>query len=224
MPPILYTLDLGLCTYENALSVQHRIHARCRTTEENVLLFAEHVPVVTIGYRRAPGHLRCSVSALGERGIGFAEVERGGGATYHGPGQLVGYPIFASLLRRYGVRTFIARLEEVMIRLCLTFSVSAGRKGGYPGAWVGERKIGAVGIAIRDRVSLHGWALNVNLDLQPFSLIVPCGLVDKEMTSLARELDAAVSMAAVRDRARGLSAEVFAADIKEIPDEWCRIE
>jgi lipoate-protein ligase B len=137
---------------------------------------------------------------------------------------LVVYPIFASLLRRYGVRRFIARLEEVMIRLCQTFSVSADRKHGYPGAWVGERKIGAVGIAIRDRVSLHGWALNVNLDLQPFSLIAPCGLTDKEMTSLARELDADVSMAAVRDRARSLSAEVFAADIKEIPDEWCCTE
>src|SRR5205814_4598510 len=124
---------------------------------------------------------------LAEKGIGVVEVERGGGATYHGPGQLVAYPIFSSLLRKCGVRDFVARLEEIMCRVSRSFGVAATRQPGLPGVWGGARKLGTVGIAVRRGASLHGCALNVNIDLPPFASIVPCGFPDRGVTSLEQE-------------------------------------
>ena len=183
----IFVVDLGLTDYSMALRVQRVLHARCQVTAENMLVLTQHLPVITLGYRRPREQLLVSPVELQERGIELVEVERGGGATYHGPGQLVAYPIFASLLRRAGVREFIPRLEEVMIRVCWDFAVTAERQAGLPGAWVQERKIGAVGIAVRRGVSLHGCALNVNVDLRPFASIVPCGLPDKMVTSLEKD-------------------------------------
>jgi len=219
MSRVIYTTELGLSEYQDALRVQYVLHARCQATGENVLVLTQHYPVVTLGYRRPKEQLRLSVAELADRGISLAEVERGGGATYHGPGQLVVYPIFASLLRGCGVRDFVARLEEAMCSLSRSFGVPATRQSRLPGVWVGERKLGAVGIAIRGGVSLHGCALNVNLDLRPFAYIVPCGLVDAGVTSLEQERGAPILMPEVVQRTRQIFAELFAASVKEMPDE-----
>lgn len=220
----MYVIDLGLTSYCQALQVQRTLHARCRATGENVLVLTQHDPVVTLGYRRPRQQLRLSVAELAERGIPLVEVERGGGATYHGPGQLVVYPIFSSLLRSCGVRGFIARLEEVLCRVSRSLGIMATRQPGLPGIWVEDRKLGAVGIALRGGVSLHGCALNVNVDLRPFSYLVPCGLADKGVTSLERESGAPIPMSEVVQRTRQGFAEVFAASMKEMSDEWSRIE
>jgi lipoyl(octanoyl) transferase len=222
MRPVIYLANLGLSDYRQALCVQRVLHAHCRASGENVLVLTQHYPVVTLGYRRPREQLRLSAAELAEQGIALAEVERGGGATYHGPGQLVAYPVFSSLLRKYGVRGFVARLEEVMCGVSHGFGVAATRQPGLPGVWVGERKLGAVGIAVRGGASLHGCALNVNIDLQPFAFIVPCGLTDKGVTSLERESGGRpIPMSKVEQRTCLSFAEVFAAVVEEMPEKWC---
>jgi lipoyl(octanoyl) transferase len=224
MLPLIYTIDLGFSDYRTALRMQHVLHARCRATGENLLILTEHYPVVTLGYRRLKEQLRLSAMELREKGIALAEVERGGGATYHGPGQLVVYPIFSSLLRPCGVRGFIARLEEIMSRVSRAFGVAVIRQPQLPGVWVAERKLGAVGIAVRRGVSLHGCALNVNLDLHPFDYIIPCGLTDKAVTSLKNECGMPIPMSEVVEQTRRNFAVVFAATVEEMPDEWRSLE
>src|SRR5713101_2769354 len=113
MNRVIYTTDLGLTAYCQALRLQRALHVRCRATGKNMLVLAQHYPVVTLGYRHLSAQLRLSAAELAEKGIALVKVERGGGATYHGPGQLVIYPIFSSLLHGCGVRNFVARLEEV---------------------------------------------------------------------------------------------------------------
>ena len=168
--------------------------------------------------------MRGSSVLLAEQGLAVVETERGGGATYHGPGQLVAYPIFSSLLRRVGVRQFVEHLETMLCRVSQAFGVSAVRRPGFPGAWVESRKLGAVGVTIRRGVSLHGCALNVNLDLRPFSYIIPCGLSDVIITSLRQETGAMLTMSEVEARMRLECAAGFAATLQEMPDEWCSTE
>ena len=178
---------LGLTAYAQALQVQRRWHAWCVARRTNVLLLTQHQPVITLGYRQPCEQIKLSAARLREKGLSIEYAERGGGATYHAPGQLVVYPVFSSLLHKYGVRRFITQLEEVMRQTCLRFGVRTSRQNGYPGVWVSGKKIGAVGIAVRRRVSLHGFALNVDLDLRPFAYIVACGLADRGVTSLRQE-------------------------------------
>ncbi len=185
--PHIRCIRLGLTDYRDALAVQRRWHARCVAERTNVALLTQHRPVLTLGYRQPYEQVRLSAAQLHAKGLRIVCVERGGGATYHAPGQLVVYPLFSTLLQEYGVRRFVARLETVMQRTCRAFGVHATARSGYPGAWVGERKIGAVGVAVRRRVSLHGFALNVDLDLRPFADILPCGLASDRVTSLERE-------------------------------------
>lgn len=210
--------------YRAVWRLQHTLHARCRAAQDNALVLTQHTPVVTLGYRRQPEHLRLSAAELQEKGIALVAVERGGGATYHGPGQLVAYPIFSSLLRRWGVRRFISRLEDVMCRVSSRCGVPATPKPGLPGVWVEERKLGAVGIAVRGGTSLHGFALNVDVDLRPFSYIVPCGVAEKTVTSLRQERGAPVPLAAVAEYTRLSFAEVFGGVMEDMPYEWGRLE
>ena len=208
-------VPLGLTDYPCAWRTQQRTHARCQETGENILLVTEHHPVVTFGYRRQADHLRLSRAELAKKGIPLVESTRGGSATYHGPGQLIAYPIFSTLFRCYGVRTFITRLEEVMRHLCAYYGVAVERRLGLPGVWVRGRKIGAVGIAVQHRTSLHGFALNISIDLDPFSYIVPCGLPDTEVTSVAQEVRTSIEMRdAVQFTCRAFQ-EVFAVPVKE---------
>ncbi len=182
-------IDLGLVPYTEALSLQRRL-ATLRTEDriEDALLLMEHPPVITLGRAGQKAHLRVAESSLAALGIEFFEVERGGDITYHGPGQLVGYPIFN--LADYGrdVHRYLRQLEEVLIVTLSGFGVRAGRSLGRTGVWVGERKIASLGIHVGRWVTRHGFALNVNMDLSPFELIVPCGIQGAQVTSLAQEL------------------------------------
>lgn len=212
---------LGLTTYQHAWRVQQQCHNRCRSTGENIVLITEHFPVITLGYRRQEEQLRLSHSEFAAQGITLVESDRGGGATYHGPGQLVVYPIFSTLLRRCGVRQFVMLLEEVMLQVCASYGVSAERRAGLPGVWVAERKIGAVGIAVRHGTSLHGLAVNISLDLQPFSYIIPCGLAGVVVTSITQEVKHSVDLSLAVQHTGAAFQRIFAAPIKEIGDEWC---
>ena len=207
---------LGLTAYAQALRVQRRWHAWCVDRWTNVLLLTQHRPVITLGYRRPCEQIRLSAAQLREKGLSVEYVERGGGATYHAPGQLVVYPVFSSLLQKYGVRRFITQLEEVMRQTCLRFGVPTSRQDGYPGVWVGERKIGAVGIAVRKRVSLHGFALNVDLDLRPFADIVPCGLADRGVTSLRQECTRPIAFSDVEQTVIENVASIFEARMEGV--------
>ncbi|CBE68654.1 lipoate biosynthesis protein B; Lipoate-protein ligase B [Candidatus Methylomirabilis oxygeniifera] len=180
-------IDLGLVPYADALALQRRL-ATLRTEDrlEDVLLLMEHPPVITLGRAGQKAHLRVAESSLTAMGIEFFEVERGGDITYHGPGQLVGYPILN--LADYGrdVHRYLRQLEEVLIMTLSDFGITAGRSIGRTGVWVGESKIASLGIHVGRWVTCHGFALNVNMDLSPFELIVPCGIQDARVTSMAQ--------------------------------------
>ena len=207
---------LGLTAYAQALQVQRRWHAWCVARRTNVLLLTQHQPVITLGYRRPCEQIKLSAARLREKGLSIEYAERGGGATYHAPGQLVVYPVFSSLLHKYGVRRFITQLEEVMRQTCLRFGVRTSHQNGYPGVWVSGKKIGAVGIAVRRRVSLHGFALNVDLDLRPFAYIVACGLADRGVTSLRQECARPIAFPDVEQAVIENMASIFEARMEGV--------
>jgi lipoate-protein ligase B len=174
--------------YPEAWDLQLRlVEARSQGRVDNdVILFVEHPPVFTLGRRGGRENLLVPEETLRQSGIPIVQVERGGNITYHGPGQLVVYPIVHLPSFGIGVVDMVDRLEEVMIRTCAAWGVEAGRNTLNRGAWVGMKKIGSIGIAVRRGVSFHGLALNVNPDLQPFSFIQPCGLKGVGVTSIAQ--------------------------------------
>ena len=187
--------DWGLRPYGEMHAVQERlVLARADGRLPNLLLTGEHPPVVTLG-RKTPGGFPPTVD-----GIPVVVVERGGEATYHGPGQLVAYPIVHLTEARRDLHRFQRDLEEIGIRVCADFGLEAGRVEGKTGVWVGPRKIMSLGIAVRRWVTWHGLALNVSNDLAPFRRFSPCGLDGGVMTSLADRLGRAVDLASVRER------------------------
>jgi lipoyl(octanoyl) transferase len=209
---------LGTVPYAEGLELQQALVEDRRTGRiPDTLLLLEHPPVITLGVKLAAArsHVLASADDLTARGVAVVETGRGGDVTYHGPGQLVAYPILDLRPDRCDVHRYVRDLEEVMIRVCAAFGVNAGRIPGLSGAWVGDGKIGAVGVRISRWITSHGVAFNVATDLSHFDLIVPCGIIDKRVTSLAREIgrDVAVgdlvapfteAFAAVFERAPGL--------------------
>lgn len=186
----LYVVGLGRIAYAEALELQ-RTMAQQRidgSLPRDVLLLVEHPPVVTLGRSTAPEHAPASAELLAARGVELFEVERGGDATFHGPGQLVGYPIYALTEHKRDLHWFLRMLEECLIRTLGRFGINAGRREGFTGVWTGGRKIASIGIHVRQWVTWHGFALNVATDLSFFDLIVPCGIHDVEMTSMRKEL------------------------------------
>jgi len=185
---------LGRIAYREAWALQKRlVDARVAATIPDTLLLLEHDAVLTLGKNAEDGHVLVSPRELRRRGIEVLRVERGGEVTYHGPGQLVAYPILRLGDRGILVRPLVRALEEAMIETCATFGVKAVRRDGHPGCWVMEdarppRKIGALGIRIERGVSYHGIALNVDPDLRDFELIDPCGMPGLVSTSIAEEL------------------------------------
>ena len=160
----------------------------------DTVLLLEHPPVLTMGRSAKNQHVLAPPEVLEARGISVHDVGRGGDVTYHGPGQLVAYPIIDLKPDRRDVRKYMWSLEETMIRTCADFGLSATRVEGLNGAWIGERKVGAVGVRISRWVTMHGLALNVNSDLTHFELIVPCGIQDKAVTSVSAELGRTVGV------------------------------
>ena len=185
---------LGRTAYRDAWDLQHRIvAARADGRIGDQLLLLEHEPVLTLGRHSDPAHIRVSAEELAARHIETIRIERGGEVTYHGPGQLVAYPIIKLADRRLLIRPLVRALEAALSETCAAFGVDAGPKDGFPGCWTrdSDRKIGAIGIRVERGVSYHGIALNVAVRLTDFELIDACGMPDAESTSIARERDEA---------------------------------
>jgi lipoyl(octanoyl) transferase len=184
----LAVLDLGLVPYGVALEHQRALAAeRIAGRIPDTLVLLEHPPVVTLGRGTREASLPLDAAALRRRGIEVFEIERGGDVTYHGPGQLVGYPIFHLEQHKPDLHWFLRQLESVLIEALASLGVAAARNPGYTGVWTRGRKIASLGIHVRQWVTWHGFALNVTTDLSPFDLIVPCGIPGVVMTSVARE-------------------------------------
>ena len=193
---------LGVVPYGDALALQQRLVEQRRAGEiPDQLLLLQHPPVITIGVRDDGGRANvvATPARLAELGIEVHETGRGGDVTYHGPGQVVGYPILDLRPDRCDVHRYVRDLEEVMIRACAAHGVEAGRLPGLTGTWIGSDKVGAIGVRISRWITSHGFAFNVTTDLDHFSLIVPCGIRDHGVTSLARALDRPVALDTVED-------------------------
>lgn len=204
-------VDLGRIPYDEAWALQTRlVAARAEgSLAHDVILMLEHPPVFTLGKRGGRESLLVPEERLRRSGIALVQVERGGNITYHGPGQLVLYPIVHLTQMGIGVVDLVDRLEEVMIRTCAGRGVRAGRNPLNRGVWVGLKKIGAIGIAVRRGVSFHGMALNVDPDLTPFSWIQPCGLEGVGVTSMAAEAERPVELTEVKRETRAHIEAVF---------------
>jgi lipoyl(octanoyl) transferase len=207
---------LGTVPYSEALQLQRELVEERRANRvPDLLLLLQHPPVITLGVKGDGG--RSNVLAANERlaelGIEIAETGRGGDVTYHGPGQLVGYPILDLKPDRCDVHRYVRDLEEVMIRVCADYGMTAGRIKGLTGTWIGNEKVGAIGVRISRWVTSHGFALNVNTNLDEFHLIVPCGIADHGVTSLSKAAGREVSVADAEDRVINHFAEVFAGSL-----------
>jgi len=186
----LWTVSLGRAPYAEALELQRTL-ARDRISgviPQDVLLLVEHSPVVTLGRSSKGKHLLASPEFLATKGVELFEVERGGDVTFHGPGQLVGYPIIDLKRHKQDLHWYLRQLEQALINSLGTYGIVAEQNTGLTGVWTRGRKIASIGVHARDWVTWHGFALNVTTDLSYFDLIVPCGISGVEMTSMAREL------------------------------------
>ena len=186
----LWAVSLGVLDYAEALELQRNV-ARERISgsiPQDVLLLVEHPPVVTLGRSSKDSHLVASPAYLQSKGVELFEVERGGDVTFHGPGQLVGYPIIDLKRHRLDLHWYLRQLEQSLIDALGGYGVSAERNVGYTGVWTNGKKIASIGVHARDWVTWHGFALNVTTDLGYFDLIVPCGISGVVMTSLSNEL------------------------------------
>ena len=190
-PIVLYSLDT--VPYEPALEIQEQLrNARIQDEIEDALIVLQHPPVITTGVSGGLEDLRVTPSQLGAMGIELCEASRGGKATFHGPGQLVAYPVIK--LPERDLHTYLWRLEETIIRTLAGWGIQAGRDERYPGVWVGERKICAIGIGVREDVTMHGLALNANTELAYFDLFTPCGISDRGVTSMQSLLGHRIDM------------------------------
>ena len=208
-----YLFDLGLIDYEKAWDLQHQLWSK-RVNDElpDMLLILEHPHVITLGRRGNRSHLIASPEVLETMKIPVFHVERGGDVTYHGPGQMVVYPILD--LKEYGYRLvrYIGQLEEVILRVLKDFGIEGKRDPLNRGVWVNGEKIASVGVAIKRWISFHGFSLNYETDLKYFGLINPCGLEGKKMTTMAKTLGTEISRERLWERISFHSKEVFQKD------------
>jgi lipoyl(octanoyl) transferase len=214
-------VDLGTIAYQEAWDLQHRIHeARMAGLAPDVLLLLEHPHVFTFGKNAKKENILVSETALKEQGIDCVSIERGGDVTYHGPGQLIGYPIFFLEALKLKVVDFVDRLEEVMIRVLASYGLPAERSSLNRGVWVKEAKLGFVGIALRRGITLHGFALNVAPKLSYYDMIYSCGLKGVEIVSLSSLLRRSISMEEVKNRTIDSFEKVFdlKAEQTSLPD------
>ncbi len=201
MKRVLNVVDLGQCDYDTAWNLQKDLHARAAAERGLAyLILVEHPPVITLGRRADRRNVLLSPSELEKRGVQLREVDRGGDVTYHGPGQLVAYPILQLTGERRDVHAYFRSLEQLVIALLADYGIPAGRHDGLTGVWVGDEKICAMGVAIKRWTTYHGLALNIDPDLTHFRLITPCGISDKGVTSMARLLGRTVPMAEVAEK------------------------
>ena len=206
---------LGRIGYADGVERQKAlVQARQAGEIDDTLLLVEHPPVITLGVKTRGNfaNIRADAPALAAQGVEVHDTGRGGDVTFHGPGQLVGYPIIDLKPDRQDVHRYVRDLEEVLIRTAADFGLEAGRIKGYSGAWVGDRKLAAIGVRIARWVTSHGFALNVTTDLAGFDLIVPCGITDRGVTSLSALLGRDVAMPEVEAAVVTHFAAVFDRD------------
>ena len=201
---------LGLIEYGDAYHLQRKLlEERLDGGIADALLLLEHPPTITVGKSGKLENVLASQAQLAREEVSLVFIDRGGDVTYHGPGQIVGYPIFDLGERGRDAHQYLHSLEEVLIRTLNDFSISACRDSGHAGVWVGEEEIVAIGLSIRKWITMHGFALNVNTDLAQFSLINPCGFTNRKATSMAHLLGHEVPMEIVTERLLAHLAEVF---------------
>jgi lipoyl(octanoyl) transferase len=203
---------LGVVPYDEALAMQrHLVEERRAGRVPDLLLLLQHPAVITLGVKGDGGraNIVATDGRLAELGIAVYETGRGGDVTYHGPGQIVGYPILDLKPDRCDVHRYVRDLEEVMIRVCADYGVTAGRIKGLTGTWVGAEKIGAIGVRLSRWITSHGFAFNVSTDLDHFTLIVPCGISDRGVTSLERATGRRRSLSEVEDVVVRRFQEIF---------------
>jgi len=204
---------LGEVPYEPTHELQQRLVDEVTAgSRPDTLLVLEHPRTITLGRSASEANILFSEAELSAKGYQVHDIGRGGDVTYHGPGQLVAYPIFDLKPDRKDVRRYIRDLEMVMIQTCAQYGVEASAVPGLTGTWVEDRKVGAIGVRISRWVTMHGLALNVNTHLEDFGAIVPCGIQDKAVTSLARETGKAISMDEAIDHLVSAFGEQFSAD------------
>jgi lipoate-protein ligase B len=211
-------VDLGQKDYKEVWDIQKIIHEK-RVQEKicNTLLLVEHNPVITMGKSGKTLNLLLSPKVLEKKGIAYYEIERGGDVTYHGPGQLVGYPLFNVKKGLAGIRPFVNKMMDAIITTLAEFGISGEKQEKMIGVWAEEKKICSIGIAVKRWVSFHGFALNVNTDLEHFNLIVPCGLKNVTMTSMQELLQKQVDF----DKVKQSIIESFGSVFRGTPTIKC---
>lgn len=214
----MQVLNLGRRDYKEVWDLQKTIHhERVDNRIPNTLILVEHDPVITLGKSGRQDNVLFPVASLESRGLKYYKIERGGDVTFHGPGQLVGYPIFNVKEGLTGIKPFIERIEDAIIETVSDFGINAYKREKFIGVWTEKGKICSIGIAVKRWVSFHGFALNVNTDLEYFDLIVPCGLKNVEMTSMQQILGKQLSM----DKVRETTIERFSSIFHEGVQETC---
>lgn len=207
----LNILSLGRCEYEKALAIQYDIlKKRQEGNIEDTLILVEHPPVLTMGRLAKKANIVCSEQLLKSNGIKIFETNRGGDVTYHGPGQIVGYPILD--LKKYDMRVkwFVRNIEEVFIRLLMDkYNINASRSNGQIGVWVDNDKITAIGLSVKRGVTMHGFAYNVNTNLDHFNFIIPCGITDKGVTSIEQLVGKTIDIEKEKDAVIEYFCKVF---------------
>lgn len=205
----------GLVSYQEGLELQQQARQRVAGGDvAGVLILLEHQPVITTGRGGGRENLRTSLSGLQAERIEVVETNRGGNITCHNPGQLVGYPVLNLSRWQEDVHWYVEQLEEVLIRTVARYGIVAGRKARYTGVWAGNRKMAAIGVSVRNWITSHGFALNVNNDLALFQQIVPCGIEDFGVTSL-QTAGVTANVIAVADQLLAEFATVFAAELQQ---------
>ena len=220
-----YLLDLGLSDYAATYTLQQELVAARKSGEldGDLFLVTEHPSTFTLGRRGGRGNLMVSEEYLRSRNIPLVHIERGGDITYHGEGQLVIYPIFDLRRNRVTVGDYVALLEDVMLEIAGKYGVAAGRDARNNGIWVGDKKLGSVGIAIRHGISFHGLAINVDVSLEPFSWVNPCGLAGVSMTTLARETGETLTVPNIKAHLVESLQKVFERRFTAVSEVPCRV-
>jgi lipoate-protein ligase B len=215
MPARCVLLRPGTIAYGDALDLQRRTAERVRAGAPPTLILLQHPHTYTLGARGETASLLLAESAYRARGADVFRSDRGGDVTYHGPGQVVGYPIVNLRTQSLGAVTYVRAIEQVMIDALATFGIDAARSAGRPGVWINNEKIGAIGVKISGGVSTHGFALNVHTDLSWFESIVPCGIAGARVTSMRRFADRDFAHEDVEDALATAFGRVFRLDIAE---------
>ena len=206
----LDVVDLGMKPYAEVLELQLDLcHKRQDDVIDNTVLIMEHPAVITLGARKSENKLLSDEEVIRSQGIDLVRVGRGGGTTAHNPGQLVMYPIIKLKSLKLDVNGYVRSLEQIGIDLLNVLGVESGRRKGFPGLWIGEKKIASVGVQLKKWVSFHGMAVNVNNDLSIFEHIVPCGLKDVVITSVEKETGKQADMDAVKAKLKELCLEYW---------------